>query len=82
MALKGAGATRVRTSAQGRLSRRIRWGRGKRVASPRGQNQKGSQMQEKTNFDDVVGDGGGSELEYLKISLCGHSRGASKDLFH
>lgn len=72
----------MRTSAQGRLSRRIRWGRGKRVASPRGQNQKGSQMHEKTNFDDVVGDGGGSELEYLKISLCGHSRGASKDLFH
>lgn len=64
MALKGAGATRVRTSAQRRLSRRIRWGRGKRVASPRGQNQKGSQMQ-KTNFDDVVGDGGGSEVEYL-----------------
>lgn len=59
----------MRTSAQGRLSRRIRWGRGKRVASPRGQNQKGSQMQKKTNFDDVVGDGGGSELEYLKISL-------------
>lgn len=39
------------------------------MASPRGQNQKGSQMQKKTNFDDVVGDGGGSELEYLKISL-------------
>jgi hypothetical protein len=47
-ALKGAGATRVRTSAQGRLSRRLRWGRGRRVASPRGQNQEGSQMQEKT----------------------------------
>lgn len=48
VALKGAGATRVRTSAQGRLSRRLRWGRGRRVASPRGQNQEGSQMQEKT----------------------------------
>lgn len=52
------------------------------MASPRGQNQKGSQMQEKTNFDDVVGDGGGSELEYLKISLsAGTLGGASKDLF-
>lgn len=38
----------MRTSAQGRLSRRLRWGRGRRVASPRGQNQEGSQMQEKT----------------------------------
>lgn len=46
------------------------------MASPRGQNKKGSQMLEKTNFDDVVGDGGGSELEYLKISFSAGTLGA------
>lgn len=39
------------------------------MASPRGQNQEGSQMQEKRNLYDVVGDSGRSELEYLKSSL-------------
>lgn len=46
VALKGAGATGVRTSAWEGLSRSLRWGMGKRVASPRGQNQEGSQMEE------------------------------------
>lgn len=46
IALKGAGATGVRTSPCVWLSRRIRWGMGKQVASPRGQNQEGSQMEE------------------------------------
>lgn len=45
VALKGAGAARVRTSARGPRWRRIRWGRGERVASPRGQNQEGSRTQ-------------------------------------
>lgn len=47
VALKGAGAARVRTSARGPRWRRIRWGRGGRVASPRGQNQEGSQTQKR-----------------------------------
>lgn len=72
VALKGAGTTGVGTNARVRRSRRIRWGRGKRVASPRGQNQEGSQMEEEkrsqeeeTNFSGEVGEGGGSELEDL-----------------
>lgn len=73
VALKGAGATGVGTSARVGLSRRIRWGRGKPVASPRGQNQEESQMEEENrspgrrdrNFCGEVGDGGGFELEDL-----------------
>lgn len=48
-ALKGAGATGVRTSAWVGLSQRIRRGRGKRVASPRGQNQEGSRWRKRTD---------------------------------
>ena len=73
VALKGAGATGVGTSARVGLSRRIRWGRGKPLASPRGQNQEESQMEEENrspgrrdrNFCGEVGDGGGLELEDL-----------------
>lgn len=57
------------------------------MASPRGQNQEGSQMEEEkrsqeeeTNFYGEVGDGGGSKLEELG-ELRPRSRDSGKDLF-
>lgn len=76
VALKGAGASRVRTGARGRRSRRLRGGRGGaggRAASPRGQNRGGRRIPaagKGRNLCGAAGDGGGSGPEHSGGSLC------------
>lgn len=87
VALKGAGASRVRTGARGRRSRRLRGGRGgaggRRLLGARTGEEGGSQRQGKAEtcaaqLGTVVGlDRSTRE----GLSVCGRSRGASADLF-